>query len=188
MYKMYSDLDFELGKHLDSDEKLIWTGLPRQGVMINSSDALMIPFSLIWGGFAFYWEYNALTMGAPLLFSFFGIPFVLIGLYMIIGRFIYDSVRRKNTIYGLTNNRIIIKSGVLNTSIKSIDIRTLANLSLKEKVDGSGTIVLGPEEQFAEIYRKTGMHGLGTKIAPALEMLSDVRKIYKLITDLQKEK
>ena len=39
----FSELGFELKQHLDSDEKLIWTGTPIQGIIFRSSDAFMIP-------------------------------------------------------------------------------------------------------------------------------------------------
>jgi hypothetical protein len=184
----YSDIGFELKQHLDSDEKLLWTGAPKQGIIIKGSDALMIPFSLMWGGFALYWEFTVINSGTPFFFILWGVPFVLVGLYLIFGRFFYDSELRKNTIYGITQNRIIIKSGVFKKSIKSLNIRTLTDVTLNEKSDGSGTIVLGSESGMYGMFRGTGWPGAGNKMVPALELIPDVRKVYRQITDLQKEK
>ncbi len=184
----YRDLEIELKQHLDSDEKLIWKGTPRQGIIIKGSDAFMIPFSLMWGGFAFFWEFSVVNSEVPFFFMLWGIPFVLIGLYLIIGRFYYDSKLRKSTIYGITQNRIIIKSGVFKKSIKSLNIRTLTDVTLNEKSDGSGTIVLGPEPGMYGMFRGTGWPGAGNKMVPAIELIPDVRKVYKHITDLQKGK
>jgi hypothetical protein len=47
-------------RELRSDEQLIWSGRPGRGLRLRSSDALMIPFSLLWGGFAIFWEYSVL--------------------------------------------------------------------------------------------------------------------------------
>ena len=184
----FSELGYELKQHLDSDEKLIWTGTPRQGIIFRSSDALMIPFSLMWGGFALFWEFSVINSGAPFFFKLWGIPFVLIGLYLIVGRFFYDSELRKNTIYGITQNRIIIKSGVFKKSIKSLNIRTLSDVTLNEKSDGSGTIVLGPEMGIYGMFRGTGWPGSGNKMAPALDLIPDVKIVYRHIIDLQKDK
>ncbi len=131
---MIENLHSELIEHLDHDETLLWTGKPKQGISFKSSDFFIIPFSIIWGGFAIFWEYSVITTDAPFFFKLWGIPFVLVGLYMIFGRFFYDSVSRKNTTYGITKDRIIIKSGVFKKSIKSLNIKTLSDITLNEKL------------------------------------------------------
>ncbi len=186
MYRDARNAEDELRGHLDSNEKLIWVGVPKQGLTLRGSDALLIPFSLLWGGFAVFWELSVVNMNAPFFFKLFGVPFVFIGLYFIVGRFFFDAHRRKKTNYGMTENRILIKSGIFSSSIQSLNIKTLSNITLTEKADGSGTIVLGPEMAFSGIFRGTGWPGAGSKMAPALEMIPDVRTVYRQITDLQK--
>ena len=53
-------MEFQDSVHgeLGSDEQLLWTGAPKTGLRLRPSDATLIPFSLIWGGFAIYWEYG----------------------------------------------------------------------------------------------------------------------------------
>ena len=44
-------------------------------------------------------------------------PFVLVGLYMIFGRFFIDAAQRNRTWYGITNRRLIIAKSLFNRSI-----------------------------------------------------------------------
>jgi len=123
----------------------------------------MIPFSLLWGGFAIFWEASVLRLSGPNagFMSIWGIPFVLIGLYMIVGRFFVDARIRAKTFYGLTNRRTIIISGLLSRTINSLPLRTLSDISLQERSDRSGTIMLGrpqPYSWWASGMRWPGMN------------------------------
>jgi len=84
---------------LSTGERILWSGQPRQGIVFRNFDIFLIPFSLAWGGFIAIWELFAVGAGAPSFFACFGIPFVLVGLYFIFGRFIVDAQRRKKTYY-----------------------------------------------------------------------------------------
>lgn len=178
----YLDIETELKPNLLNGEKLLWTGRPKTGLVLRSTDAYLIPFSLLWGGFAFFWETTVISMDAPFPMAIFGIPFVLLGIYFIIGRFFLDAWKRVNTIYGITNDRIIIKSGLLNQTVNSLNIKTLSDISLNVRKDQSGTIVLGSSNQFRYMQ---GIDWPGVKQAPSLEFIDNVQTVYELIIRLQ---
>lgn len=187
MHQGNQELKKELKQHLDLGEILVWEGKPEQGIKLQKIDILMIPFSLMWGGFAFFWEYMALSASAPFFFKLWGIPFVLVGIYLIIGRFFYDAKRRENTFYGITKDRLIIKSGIFSTEISSLNLDNLSGLTLIEYGGGDGTIVLGNETTYANFFRGTGWPTGRSVIAPALENIKNARQVYKQITNLQKK-
>lgn len=105
------DVRGQLTPYLLSDEVLLWTGRPDPTKHLSRIDIFMVPFSLMWGGFAIFWESGVLVSGAPVLFALFGLPFVGIGLYFIFGRFIVKARRKRQTAYGLTDHRALVALG-----------------------------------------------------------------------------
>lgn len=173
-----------LARELAPGEKLIWSGRPRQGVMLRASDAFLIPFSVLWCGFAIFWETGVVRDGAPSFLMLSGIPFVLIGLYFVAGRFVADAAERRKTVYGLTNERVIIVAGLFRRTVKSLNLRTLPEMSLTERADGSGTITLGPSTGFPSAGSSWPGH---RQVAPpALEGIEHVRSVHEQLRQAQR--
>jgi len=182
---MIENLQAELREHLEENESLIWTGKPKSGIVFRTSDIFLIPFSVLWCGFAIVWVTMAAKAGG--LFALFGVPFVIIGLIFVFGRFIIDAKQRENTVYGITENRILIKSGVFSSNIKSLNIKTLSDIELSEKGDGTGTISIGPKNPFM-VWGSGMSWWTGMKMNPQLEMIRSARKVYSQIIRIQNEK
>lgn len=103
-----------------------------------------------------------------------------------VGRFFIDAKQRANTFYGITEDRIIIKSGIFSKSIKSLNIKTLSDLEVEEAGDGTGTISIGPKHPLAMFYG--GMSWWpGMKWSPSLDYIPEVRKVYNQIISLQRK-
>jgi hypothetical protein len=97
---------------LRQGERLLWVGQPDPKVRFTGADAFLVPFSILWGGFAIFWEFMAVTTAKQQpFFALWGIPFVLIGFWFIFGRFIYKKRRKLRTVYGLTDRRAIVCTG-----------------------------------------------------------------------------
>ena len=171
-------ISFDLG----AGERLVWSGAPRQGIVWRTSDVALVPFSLMWGGFAIFWETMALR-GAPFFFALWGLPFVAIGLYLMIGRFFYDAWRRQHTYYGLTNQRAIIATRTPARTLRSYAVASLTNVVLQESGNGTGSILLGPSAVPSTWNRQTAM--LSMNIDNSFEMISEPRKVFDLIRETQ---
>lgn len=182
-----------LQRELAPGERLLWSGVPRQGLRLRAADALLIPFSLMWGGFAIFWEYMVLHVpatskrpesAAPEFMTVWGIPFVLIGLYMIVGRFFVDAWWRSRTVLGVTNERVFIVSSAVSKQVKSLPLQTLGELALQESRDGSGTIVFGPAVPYSGVM-VPGWLGASRRAAPSFDGIQRVRDVYELIRKAQ---
>lgn len=179
------ELENELRHHIPRGERILWSGKPKEGIVFRLADLFIIPFSICWFGFAIIWEYSVIKSGAY-LFALFGLPFLAVGAYMTVGRFILDNIRRKSTAYAITNTQVIILVKLKYGAVNAIDIASLGDIIISEKKDGRGTLILGTPDP-----RNSHSNGLGlgqSSRAPAmLELVEEPRKAYDLLLRLKKE-
>ncbi|HFC04770.1 MAG TPA: hypothetical protein ENJ55_03605 [Rhizobiales bacterium] len=117
----------------------------------------------------------AYNSGAPLFKLLFGGMFVVIGLYLVIGRFFWDSFKRRHTYYTLTDKRAFVATNTWKKSLRALPITTS---SLVEYQPGKeATIILQRES------RNTG-EGV-TTIEHGFEFINDGEKVYRLISEIQ---
>ena len=179
------DSEEQIRRELDHDEELLWCGRPRQGVILRIGDLFFIPFSLLWGGFAVFWEVMAIVMGAPWFFCLWGIPFVAIGLYLVLGRFWVDSRNRASTYYGVTSDRIIIVNDSWSRKVQCLDIR-MSEFALNERQNGSGTITFGMTSPFSQLWNLPGVPNGIAPLVPSFELSSEARMVFDVIRNAQK--
>jgi len=175
-----------ISAELEEGETLLWSAQPRQGFLLHPSDAFMIPFSIVWGCSSIFWEYQVLASDAPLIMALIGVPFVIIGLYLIAGRFYYDAKLRGKTFYGITDRRIIILSGMREKQTHYVAIGEIENLQKFENRDGSGSLVLGFEEITTAYQSLMPIPGQ-MEATPRMNNLTDVRKPFAIIEKLRAE-
>ena len=176
------DPESQIREQLGDHERLLWSGQPLGGLRFHGTDIFFIPFSLMWGGFAFLWEFMVIRSGAPFFFRLWGIPFVLVGLYMIAGRFFWDQYQRANTIYGVTNQRILIVTRGLGGKIRSLNLRSLPGLTLSESSNGAGSIQFG-----ANLWGMPTMPAGRWPGFPSLgfDLIADAKQVYETIRRAQ---
>jgi hypothetical protein len=110
--------------YLDAGETVLWQGKPSDRLfLLTRFDAIMIPFSIVWGGFALLWNLGVWAMGAPFFFKLFGLPFLIVGAYITVGRFFIDQRIRQNTVYALTTKRAFIATSAFGRNLRDKPIR-----------------------------------------------------------------
>ena len=160
-----------------ADETVRWTGEPPTGLLWRASDWVMVPFSLLWGGFALFWESMVISAGAPLVMMLFGVPFVCLGVYLIVGRFFWDANVRSRTRYAVTDRAAYIVVDGFRGGVRRYSGSALDDVGVERKDDGSGTLRFGPGALASYRARAT------TSLLPqnAFESIRDVDRAYDAV-------
>jgi hypothetical protein len=183
-------IEAELKPELQPDERLLWAGRPNAGRLFTLIDLYLVPFSLLWGGFAIFWEAlvvsSALSRGNPgdIVPILFGLIFVAIGLYMIFGRFIVKRYTRRHTYYAVTDRRVFVVSTALRRTVRSASLKRLPGLELSTGRGTRGTVTFGRWGGLSGMYVNTGLDwGWGQRPLVFYD-LDDARAVYELVDRL----
>jgi hypothetical protein len=171
---------------LGPEERVLWSGQPRPGVRLTGADAFLIPVSLLWCGGAISAGYSAIKSGTdPFGMAFVGV-FVLAGLYIVFGRFFVDAWLRRKTFYAVTNERVLIVTEAFGRKVRTLSLRTLPEMTLRERRDGSGEILFGPPGPY-DMWSGAGWPGMGAFRSARFEAIADVRDVFSLVQDAQRK-
>jgi hypothetical protein len=171
----------DLSDRLLPGERIVWWGRPAQGFLLTERDAILIPFSLLWGGFAVFWETMVLTQpNTQGFFALWGVPFVLMGLYLVAGRFLMDAWVRSGMAYAVTNKRILIYRPPPFSRFTAMSLDRLPDASISESAGGRGTIRFGPP---APLWGGRGISSWTPSLDPTPQFIAieDARSVFDQI-------
>lgn len=141
-------------REIEPGETFVWHGKPELWpfVMMGPLNKfVLVPFSVFWAGFFIFIEVQMIaarsTIGATLVF-----PFVVLGLYLVVGRFLAGIRCWKNTFYLVTNRRIIIQTGTLWLRIIRLDLSAVPSVTLQIVRAGIGHVNFAGRPVFDSIY------------------------------------
>lgn len=186
----------KLQSELMPGERIFWAGMPNPSVIFHTQDWLMVPFSLLWGGLTLSWVLEAAGWwGAnPRPFQWdggliFTAMFLVIGQYLIWGRFVLDAWLKRRTYYAVTDRRILLLQEGLKRKTRAVFLDTLAEIQRDDSPTGS--IWLGSTSAiFGGRYRQNrgmsfvNIYGEG----PVFVDIDDVDSVYRLILDLRQKR
>lgn len=173
--------------YLFAGERILWSGQPKQGLAFARSDLLAVPFSLMWGGFAISWNFSVWSLpktagDTDWFMRLWGLPFLFVGLYLIVGRFFYDAWIRSHSYYAVTNDRILILRRGSRPKLTSREIRSLPMFELTEYRDGTGTIAFDSTDGYSMFDRRRGFAWAPAASANAqFFRIHDPRRVYELV-------
>jgi hypothetical protein len=175
----------EVEQELVGGEKLLWTGRPDPSRHFGRADLFLIPFSIMWGGFAIFWEVGVILEGWT-FGALFGIPFVAFGLYFIAGRFVVKARRKRRIQYAVTDRRVfsVERGGPTRATLLSL----IPTINTSIRGDGSGSVWFGSSSWFEESYANSGLDFSAGGYGPAAVGFFDIRDardVVNLVNELR---
>jgi hypothetical protein len=183
----------KIQSELMSGESIYWAGMPNPRVVLHSDDWAMIPFSLVWTGFFIFWEADALgywrdkshQVGTHVFMVLWGIPFLVMGNYIVWGRFLHDAWLKRRTYYGVTNRRLLVLQEGWH---RKTSTTFLVEIPQIEREGASiGTLWFGTKYPVivprGQKSRAMSRFSLGD--VPVFADIADVDTVHRLIMDLR---
>lgn len=128
------------------------------------------------------------NLRASLLFLLLGIPFVVMGQYLMWGRYLY---KKRRTHYAVTNRRVIVVQNLDDRQVASAEIATLPAL-IKEMRSGEvGTLWFAPAPDLSSMTmsERRALYGgqdvLSMARGPVFVDIEDVDSVSQLIAGLR---
>ena len=169
------DQSAHLRRMLQPGEQLLWEGRPAPGVHLQPGDGFMIPFSVIWCGFAVFWEASAIrernAAGACTVGRALYSGWAVHGDWPLFPRGLET---RKRTYYGVTNKRVILME---HRGTKFVTYRQIPTLEKHVKSNGEGTVYLSEPRG----YYSRGSYRRDDQNRTALVNIPDAERVYWLI-------
>ena len=76
-----------------SGEDVLWVGRPSMSAHFSRHDTVLIPFSLVWCAFFVF----LMPLGSGGVSWLFALPFLVMAVWLLLGRFVYKSWRQART-------------------------------------------------------------------------------------------
>jgi len=172
--------------YLEQDEELLWTGRPLTGLRFSWVDIFLVPFTGMWGAFAILGAVSTWVEDGPLFFRLAGVPLVLVGLYLIFGRFLLAARARSRTRYALTPTRALIVSGIFRRRLQTVRLATLGAVDFHQNGRGVGTLVFDAPRALPTIYLNALDSFPGLQASTSFSRLPNAEEAYQLVQKLQR--
>ena len=183
MYEEYGTSQRNIA--LAAGEAILWRGKPKRSAFIASRSLSMLPIAIVWLIFDLTFIANAFGSGEMLLFM---IPFFalhLMPVWIWLGSALTAGKRWRNTMYYVTNRRIIIQGGFLAVNEKSLFYKDIRNaqlyIGLIDKFSGTGSILL--DDGYYDYHRRRNHPG--TKLEHLENPQAAYSRIQQTILDIQ---
>jgi hypothetical protein len=164
---------------LNPGERLLWSGSPAIGGAAVGGVPVTV-FGIVFTAFAVTWIGGAISAtgqaGGPWsLFPLFGVPFLLIGIALLLGPLWY-AIAAAHTVYAVTEGRALIITGSGGRMVRSFTSNDVEEVVRVERPDGSGSV-------YFAIRTTTSSRGFTRRARIGFVGIPEVRRVEQLIRD-----
>ncbi len=176
---------------LERGERILWQG--GSDGRINWADLIGVQtvFGIFFTGFSVFWVTMAASMmgdgrSAPpfpfTLFPLFGIPFILVGLQMVIGRLFTDAWKRRHTHNTLTTRAAYVATNTFGK--RKLERTGVDEMTTLELEDGTpGTVWFGEKITHSTSYNKGRQRSRTHRRRLGFRQIESPREVFGLLRD-----
>jgi hypothetical protein len=176
-------------QELMSGERILWTGRPDPSRLFTRGDLFLVPFTLVWAWFSIGFFVQELDRSPPDPMTRVIAPlFAVVGLYALVGRFLYMRYRKRRTCYAVTDRRVLVLAETFRRSLLATRIRQIPSIQKTIRSDGSGSLRFGAGSFYSEMWRDTGFEFFGAAYgppAPSFVDIPDAEEVFELVSTLE---
>jgi hypothetical protein len=170
---------------LEPGERLLWSGRPRQGLLLRRGDAILIPATLVPFAFAVFLEAvvvakGCLADGGAVAMALLIGSVVVATLHLVVGRFFLEAYQRARTFYGVSDRRVLIVFRFYGSRALAFALERVTEIDLKADRGGLGTLTFGRSDRSIRIDAPIfGLQSKTRKFAQfaAIEHADDVLRL-----------
>ena len=165
--------------YLTPEEHIIWKGQPASGHLFTKNDFFMIPFSLILC-IGIIGMCSTLFDSASNISRLWCIPLICVGLCLISGRFVRRAFIRVETIYIITNKKIL---SFRKNQVLTFDYHAHLTRKVTLHRDGSGSIrFYSPILTQGELFGRYTPRQLSKQSSFVLDNIPDADRVFQILS------
>lgn len=183
------EIEGKFQRELMLGERILWTGRPDPSRLFTRADLYLVPFTLLWAWFSIGFFIQELDRSpADPVTRVIGPFFAVVGLYALVGRFLYLRYRKRRTCYAVTDSRVLVLTETIKRSLLASRIKQIPAIHKTIRSDGSGTLRFGAGNFYSEMWKGTGFEFFGAAYgppAPSFVDIPDAEQVYRLVSTLE---
>lgn len=181
---------------LEEGEHILWQGQPVPGIDWSQLFGPQTIVGAVFTGFSMFWMAASAMMistgDTPFpfnLFPLFGLPFLLIGLFMLFGHVLLDAYVRRGTWYSVSTRQFFIARNIYGRKrLEAVRIANVSEVKLLDETPGSVIVEVERPLGFHTSQRPgRGVGGMATERQTyRLARIAEARQVWQMLRDQQR--